>query len=69
VGKTVAARFVREKPDEVIRQLEYLTYVPVNTIKSSIGAYLTDAIKNGYGPPARYEKAKKAEGRAAQQST
>ena len=59
VGKSAAARFVQECPDEVARQLEYLPYVPPKDIKTTVGAYLTAAIRDGYGAPAGYLKAQR----------
>lgn len=60
VGKTIAARLVKENPGEVELQLEYFPHVKPSEIRTAPGAYLTDAIKNGYGPPAGYLKVQKA---------
>jgi hypothetical protein len=52
----VAARLVREKPDVCRRCLEYLPYAEVRTTK---GAWLANAIRDEYGPPERFERARK----------
>ena len=60
VGRSAAEKLAGERPEESLRQLEFLPYVPV--FKSSKGAYLRKAIEEGYGPPAGWEaaQAKKA---------
>lgn len=58
LGKIVARRLVRERRDEVERQLGYFPYAEVRTTP---GAYLRRAIEEGWGPPPAYEKAKREE--------
>lgn len=69
VGKSIAARLVKECPEEVERQLEYFPHVKPSEIRTAPGAYLTDAIKNGYGPPPAYVKTQRAKDRAAKKNT
>jgi hypothetical protein len=52
----VAARLAREKPDVCRRCLEYLPYAEVRTTK---GAWLANAIRDEYGPPKGFERARK----------
>jgi hypothetical protein len=56
VGRTVAARLAREKPEVCRRCLEYLPYAEVRTTK---GAWLANAIRDEYGPPKGFERARK----------
>lgn len=52
VSRTAAERYAREKPEDCRRQLEYL---PFATFRTTKGAYLANAIRDAYGPPAGYE--------------
>ncbi len=65
MGKIVARRLVREHPEEVRRQLEYLPHAEV---KSTPAAYLRKAIEEGWGPPAalvqRQQREQKRQGEA-----
>ncbi len=53
VGRSAAALLVQQKPAECKRQLEYLPFVE---IKKSKGAWLANAIRGEFGPPAKYLK-------------
>jgi phage replication O-like protein O len=55
VGRSTADRLAREKPDTCRRCLEYLPYAKFKTTK---GAWLANAIRDEYGPPPGYEKAR-----------
>jgi hypothetical protein len=63
VGRSVAERLTREKPEICRRSLEYLPYAQVRTTK---GAWLAGAIRDEYGPPPGYLKAQHREERQAQ---
>jgi hypothetical protein len=54
VSRSTARRLANEKPDVCRRSLEYLPYANYRTTK---GAWLANAIKHEFGPPAAYEKA------------
>ena len=54
VGRTVAEKLARLKPEVCKRCLEYLPYAKYRTTK---GAWLANAIAEEFGPPAGYEKA------------
>jgi hypothetical protein len=53
VGRTVATRFASEKPETCRRCLGYLPYAKV---KTTTGAWLANAIRHEYGPPAGFEE-------------
>lgn len=53
VGRATAERLVAEKPEMCRRQLGYLPHASVRTTK---GAWLANAIRDGYGPPVGFEK-------------
>jgi phage replication O-like protein O len=55
VGRATAARFASEKPETCRRCLEYLPYAKIKTTR---GAWLANAIRDEYGPPAGYEEGK-----------
>jgi DNA-binding transcriptional ArsR family regulator len=55
VGRSTADRLAREKPDTCRRCLDYLPYAKFKTTK---GAWLANAIRDEYGPPPGYEKAR-----------
>lgn len=55
VSKGVAQKLVLEKPEACRRYLDYLPYAEVRT---SAGAWLANAIRDEYGPPPAFEKAK-----------
>jgi hypothetical protein len=55
VSRAVARRYARQKPEVCRRCLEYLPYAEVRTTR---GAWLASAIRDEYGPPPGYEKAK-----------
>jgi hypothetical protein len=61
VGRAAATRFAREKPETCRRCLEYLPYAKVKTTK---GAWLSNAIRDEYGPPAGFEEEKSRRARA-----
>ena len=65
VGRTAATRLAREKPETCRRCLEYLPYAKFKTTK---GAWLANAIRDEYGPPAGYvdEKSRRAREREAE---
>jgi hypothetical protein len=63
VGRTVANRLAREKPEMCRRCLEYLPYAKLRTTE---GAWLANAIRDEYGPPQGYLAAKHREERQAQ---
>jgi hypothetical protein len=54
VGRSVARKLVRDKPEVCRRCLEYLPYARFKTTK---GAWLANAIRDEYGPPPGYEEA------------
>jgi hypothetical protein len=54
VGRSVARKLARHKPDVCRRCLEYLPYARFKTTK---GAWLANAIRDEYGPPPGYEEA------------
>jgi hypothetical protein len=54
-GRGVASRLAREKP-EVCRR--YLEYLPFAQCRTTAGAWLANAIRDEYGPPAGYVQAK-----------
>ena len=56
VGRAVAEGLARSRPEACRRCLDYL---PFAKITSSTGAYLFNAIRDGYGPPKGYEEAQK----------
>jgi hypothetical protein len=60
VGKGVALTLASQHEEECRLQISYLPYAEV---KSSVGAYLASAIKQGFAPPARFQEiqTKKAE--------
>ena len=58
VGRTTAVVLAREKPDLCRRYLGYLPFADIRTTK---GAWLTNAIRDEYGPPQRYIDAKQRE--------
>lgn len=51
VSRTVANRLARDKPDACRRCLEYLPFAQVRT---TAGAWLANAIRDDYGPPAGF---------------
>jgi hypothetical protein len=53
VGRSVARKLVRDKPEVCRRCLEYLPYARFRTTK---GAWLANAIRDEYGPPPGYEE-------------
>jgi hypothetical protein len=55
VGRATAERLARSKPEACRRCLEYLPYARVRTTK---GAWLASGIRDDYGPPEGYEKAR-----------
>jgi hypothetical protein len=55
VSRAAAKRFARDKPQVARRCLEYLPYAECRTTK---GAWLANAIKDEFGPPPGYERAK-----------
>jgi hypothetical protein len=55
VGRSVARKLVRDKPEVCRRCLEYLPYARFRTTK---GAWLANAIRDEYGPPPGYEEAR-----------
>jgi hypothetical protein len=55
VGRGVASRLAKEKPDVCRRYLEYLPFAQCRT---TAGAWLANAIRDEYGPPAGYVQAK-----------
>jgi hypothetical protein len=55
VGRSVAERLCREKPEVCRRCLDYLPFAKVRTTK---GAWLADAIRHEYGPPPGFEEAR-----------
>lgn len=57
VGRAVAEELARVKPDVCRRCLGYLPYARVKTTR---GAWLANAIRGEYGPPAGYVKARAA---------
>lgn len=59
VGRKVARRLARTKPDACRRYLEYLPYAKLRT---TAGAWLANAIRDEYGPPERYVKARQRSG-------
>jgi hypothetical protein len=63
MGRAAAERLAREKPAVCRRCLEYLPYANCRTTP---GAWLANAIRDEYGPPAGYLRAKQAERRQAQ---
>lgn len=58
VGRSVATQLAKEKPELCRRYLEYLPFAEVKTTE---GAWLTNAIRNEFGPPAGYVKVQKAQ--------
>ncbi len=60
VGRFVAVRLAREKPSACRRYLEYLPYAKP---KTTPGAWLANAIRDEYGPPTGYVRAKQSEQR------
>jgi hypothetical protein len=60
VGKGVALTLASQHEEECRLQISYLPYAEV---KSSVGAYLASAIKQGFAPPVRFQEiqTKKAE--------
>src|SRR5208283_4558072 len=58
VGRATADRLAVEKPEVCRRCLEYLPYA---TFRTNKGAWLANAIRDEYGPPAGYDKAKARE--------
>jgi phage replication O-like protein O len=60
VGRGTAERLARDKPEACQR---YLGYLPYARIKTTAGAWLANAIRDEYGPPDGYEKARAAEAR------
>lgn len=60
VGRAVAEGLAREKPEVCRRCLDYLPHAKVRT---TAGAWLADAIRNEYGPPAGFLKAKSNDSR------
>jgi hypothetical protein len=62
VGLSAAEQLARSKPDTCRRYLAYLPYAQCRTTK---GAWLVNAIRDEYGPPAGYEKAQAEKARAA----
>ncbi len=65
VGGSAAKRLAKEKPEVCRRCLEYLPYAK---FKSSKGAWLANAIRDEYGPPQGYEKAKAQKERGRQEA-
>src|SRR5262249_15203301 len=65
-----AIRFVREKPDECRRQLEFLRFLIQRgfVFKTSKGGFLRTAIKEENGPPTGYLEARKASSRQAREN-
>jgi hypothetical protein len=63
VGRAAARRLVREKPDVCRRCLAYLPHAEIRTTP---GAWLANAIRDEYGPPARFLEARSREKRAEQ---
>jgi hypothetical protein len=53
VSRGVARKLATKKPDACRR---YLDYLPFADIRTSKGAWLSNAIRDEYGPPAGYEK-------------
>jgi hypothetical protein len=53
VGRSAATLFAREKPETCRRCLEYLPFAEIRTTK---GAWLANAIRDEYGPPAGFEE-------------
>lgn len=62
VGRIAAVRLAREKPAVCRRCLEYLPFAKFRTTK---GAWLANAIRDEYGPPEGYAKAREARERKA----
>jgi phage replication O-like protein O len=62
VGRSVAIRLAREKPEVCRKCLEYL---PFAQLKSTKGAWLASAIRDEYGPPQAYLKARQADEKTA----
>jgi hypothetical protein len=60
VSRAVAIRYASEKPDLCRRYLEYLPYADIRTSK---GAWLANAIRDEYGPPPGYERAREEQER------
>jgi hypothetical protein len=65
VGRAVATRFARKKPETCRRCLEYLPFAKFKTTK---GAWLANAIRDEYGPPAGFveQKSQRAREREAE---
>jgi hypothetical protein len=68
VGRTVARRLAREKPDACRRYVqEYLPFWDAEaergefTYRGGKGAFLASAIRDGYGPPRSWEAAQRKE--------
>jgi hypothetical protein len=57
VGRAIARELAREKPEVCRRCLGYLPFVRV---KTTPGAWLANAIRGEYGPPAGYAKPRPA---------
>jgi hypothetical protein len=62
VGRAAAQRLALEKPDVCRRCLEYLPFARFRTTQ---GAWLANAIRDEYGPPEGYLRAKERENRDA----
>lgn len=62
VGRSAAIRLAREKPAVCRRCLEYLPFAKFRTTK---GAWLANAIRDEYGPPEGYTKARQTRERQA----
>jgi DNA-binding transcriptional ArsR family regulator len=65
VGHSVAVRLAREKPDDCRK---YLDWLPFAEVKTTEGAWLVNAIRDGYGPPksiAKQQAEEKRKNRAA----
>lgn len=61
VGRSVARKFARDKPEVCRRCLEHLPYARFKTTR---GAWLANAIRDEYGPPPGYEEARARQQRA-----
>lgn len=66
VGRAVAETLVREKPEVCRRCLDYL---PFANVKSTRGAWLANAIRGEYGPPAGFVKARAGRGASRRPET
>lgn len=66
VGQSVAVQLAREKPDECRR---YLDWLPFAEVKTTEGAWLVNAIRDGYGPPKAIAKRQAEERRRVEETT